>query len=164
MNNSAWLHGESAVPLCSWMSTCSTTLSPSTSLWTSVYFLLHQLSWLQPPRTRPRYCHNTPFLTGRPSPPLSRVSPQTPAVNHLCLSCSPPHAVLSYLQPAQQSFWYCVLTYKHLISIRSVEIICHTGLKKTKKNKKFCMSIIERETDRVKARWRERERDKWDFE
>lgn len=94
MHNSAWLHGESAVPLCSWMSTCSTTLSPSTSLWTSVYFLLHQLSWLQPPRTRPRYCHNTPFLTGRPSPPLSCVSPPDTSCEPLMLilqstSCSP---------------------------------------------------------------------------
>lgn len=51
-----------------------------------------------------------PLLPPDPSPrrpafstPLS-CFPQTPAVNHLCLSCSPPHSVLSYRRPAQHSF------------------------------------------------------------
>lgn len=43
------------------------------------------------------------------STPLS-CFPQTPAVNHLCLSCSPPLSALSYRRPAQRSFWDCRCT------------------------------------------------------
>lgn len=91
----------------------STTLGLSASLWTSVYFLLHQSSWLQTP---PLYRHQTLFFPPLPnsphrpafSTPLS-CFPQTPAVNHLCLSCSPPHSALSCRRPAQHSLLF-VLT------------------------------------------------------
>lgn len=56
----------------------------------------------------------SPPLAGQPSPPLSRVSPQTPAVNHLCLSCSPPRLVMSTASTAlflklSLYFYACVL-------------------------------------------------------
>lgn len=69
----------------------------------------------------------TPTLwPGRPSPPwpplsspagpLSCFSPQTPAANHSCLPCSPPHVALSYHRPAQSVVSNrprrCWLTYK----------------------------------------------------
>lgn len=60
----------------------STTPGLSASLWTSVYFLLHQSSWLQTPLHPPTPSPPeppllpSPQLAGRPSPPLSRVSPR----------------------------------------------------------------------------------------
>lgn len=64
------------------------------------------------------------IATRPPSPPLASTSrpafstplscfPQTPAVNHLCLSCSPPQSALSCPRSAQHPFWngqcvYCL--------------------------------------------------------
>lgn len=76
----------------------STTQGLSASLWTSVYFLLHQSSWLQtpPPHHYGHQTHPLPStpLADQPSPPLSRVSPPNTSCEPLMLilqSTSPCH-------------------------------------------------------------------------
>lgn len=116
MHRPAWLHSDSAVPLCSWMSTCLSVARPllrlSASLWTSVYFLLHQSSWLQtPPTPHPHDGHKTPLLPGRPSPPLSRVSPR--------------HQLwTTYAYPAVHLMQPCHISGQHGTLSETVALLC----------------------------------------
>lgn len=110
----------------------STTLGLSASLWTSVYFLLHQSSWLQPPPlSPPDPSPPVPSPVGRPafSAPLS-CFPQTPAVNHLCLSCSPRRPALFL------SFAVCTDTQTHY---SNMHYNTGTGFIKNK----LCMEIVQ---------------------
>lgn len=111
MHRPAWLHSDSAVPLCSWMSTCLSVARPLCDCLPACGHLFTSSS-ISRHGCKPH--HPTPTLWPQdPSPPRPAFStplscfPQTPAVNHLCLSCSPPHAALSYLRPAWHSLWNC---------------------------------------------------------
>lgn len=112
----AWSHSHYEVPLCSWMSTC---LSVALPFWACLPACGHLLtsSTISRHGCSPHYYnHQTPPSLARPLQPFLVFPPQTPAVNHLCLSCSPPHSILPYCQPAHPLLLYILLcaTHRHV--------------------------------------------------
>lgn len=127
MHSPAWLHSVSAVPLCSWMSTCLSVLDHSGPVCQLVDIcLLPPPSVVMAATTHTHTITTMPLLLpGWPFPPLSRVSPPPDtSCEPLMLilqstSCGPVISLASTALSLKLSLcsaaWTGSLTQKHLI-------------------------------------------------